>query len=630
MAQPMLQLDELVVELAADAATVRVLDGISLSIARGQTCALVGESGCGKSLSALALLRLLPEVARFGPGRVLLDGGDLLQWPEQAMRGVRGARIGMVFQEPATSLNPVLRIGAQLIEVIERHTPLRGAAARAHALQWLQRVGIAQAERRIDEYPFQLSGGQKQRVMIAIALAGEPELLLADEPTTALDATTQAQILELLRSLQRERHMALLLITHDLGLVAGMAQRVALMYAGQIVEAAACDAFFAAPAHPYARALLQALPDAARRGQPLRAIAGTVPAPGQRVGGCRFAARCALRMPRCDTQAPPLLDLHDGRQVRCWLHASDGGASAGQGAQGEYTTQPQRSEPIAAAARSSACDAAPAPPLLQLRALSVSYRAGSGLLRRGAAIPVVHEAGFDIARARTLALVGESGSGKTTIGKALVQLLRGQAIVSGQALLDGRNLFELQGPALRAARREVQIVFQDPFVSLNPRLRVAELMAEGLLALRPQLNAPARSERIATLCTRVGLPLEALQRYPHEFSGGQRQRIAIARALAVQPRLLVLDEPTSALDVSVQAQILNLLRELQRELGLAYLFITHNLGVVEYLADEVAVLRAGRIVEHGACEQVLRRPQQPYTRELLAAVPRVPSQRRAV
>ncbi|HPO21104.1 MAG TPA: ATP-binding cassette domain-containing protein, partial [Rubrivivax sp.] len=462
-------------------------------------------------------------------------------------------------------------------------------------------------------------------------------------PTTALDVTIQAQILDLLRSLQRERHMALLLITHDLGLVAGMAQRVALMYAGQIVEAAACDAFFAAPAHPYARALLQALPDAARRGQPLRAIAGTVPAPGQRVGGCRFAARCALRMPRCDTQAPPLLDLHDGRQVRCWLHASGGGASAGQGGQGGqgaqgaqgarggYTTQPQpqRSEPIAAAARSSACDAAPAPPLLQLRALSVSYRAGSGLLRRGAAIPVVHEAGFDIARARTLALVGESGSGKTTIGKALVQLLRGQAIVSGQALLDGRNLFELQGPALRAARREVQIVFQDPFASLNPRLRVAELMAEGLLALRPQLDAPARSERIATLCTRVGLPLEALQRYPHEFSGGQRQRIAIARALAVQPKLLVLDEPTSALDVSVQAQILNLLRELQRELGLAYLFITHNLGVVEYLADEVAVLRAGRIVEHGACEQVLRRPQQPYTRELLAAVPRVPSQRRA-
>ena len=634
MSDSLLQLHDLVVELEADAGTVRVLDGITLAIERGETFALVGESGCGKSMTALALLRLLPQVARYGTGRVLLDGDDLLMLREQSMRGVRGARIGMVFQEPATSLNPVMRIGAQLIEAIELHTPLRGAAARTRALQWLQRVGIDDAARRIDDYPFQLSGGQKQRVMIAIALAGEPELLLADEPTTALDATTQAQILELLRSLQQERRMAMLLITHDLGLVAGMAQRVALMYAGRIVEVADTQAFFAAPAHPYAQALLRALPDAARRGQPLRAISGNVPALGQSFAGCRFAARCALRLPECEAGEPALRQLDARRQVRCVLYEPGGVVPARAKQHGPDDVVAVPAAPLRAAndavpAAASRAHAAPAA-LLQLRELHVAFFAASGLRRRGSSIPVVHGVGFDIARGRTLALVGESGSGKSTIGKALVQLLHGQALVSGRALLDGRNLFELRGATLLAARRDVQIVFQDPFASLNPRLRVGELLEEGLLALHGQLDAAARRQRIAALCARVGLPGEALQRYAHEFSGGQRQRIAIARALAVQPRLLVLDEPTSALDVSVQAQILNLLRELQHELGLSYLFITHNIGVVEYIADEVAVLRGGRLVEHGDCDAVLGRPQQAYTRELLAAVPRIPAQRHGV
>ena len=629
MSDPLLRLQDLVVELEADAGTVRVLDGITLAIERGETFALVGESGCGKSMAALALLRLLPPVARYGSGRVLLDAADLLSLPEHAMRRVRGARIGMVFQEPATSLNPVMRIGTQLVEAIELHTPLRGAAARARALQWLQRVGIDEAERRIDEYPFQLSGGQKQRVMIAIALAGEPELLLADEPTTALDVTTQAQILELLRSLQRERRMALLLITHDLGLVAGMAQRIGLMYAGRIVEVADTPAFFAAPAHPYAQALLRALPDAARRGQPLRSITGSVPGLGQRFAGCRFAARCAQRRALCDAAEPALVELDAQRQVRCVLYAS-GEKLPAQGAQhAAIAAPPLRDANDAAPATSTPAPATPAL-LLQLRDLNVAFFAASGLGRRGRSIPVVHGVGFDIARGRTLALVGESGSGKTTIGKALVQLLHGRALVSGQALLEGRELFERSRAALLAARRDVQIVFQDPFASLNPRLRVGELMEEGLLALHAPLDAAARRERIDSLCARVGLPHEALQRYAHEFSGGQRQRIAIARALAVQPKLLVLDEPTSALDVSVQAQILNLLRELQRERGLSYLFITHNIGVVEYIADEVAVLRGGRIVEHGGCDAVLGRPQQAYTRELLAAVPRIPVPRHAV
>ena len=614
MSRGTLLLHDLQVELDADAGIVRALDGLRLSLERGQTFALVGESGCGKSMTALALMRLLPDNGRIGAGQVLLDGVDLLGLPERAMRGVRGVRIGMVFQEPATSLNPVMRIGEQVVEAIEAHTPLRGAAARGRAVEWLQRVGIADAARRSGDYPFRLSGGQKQRVMIAMALAAEPDFLVADEPTTALDATTQAQILELLRTLQREQHMGMLLITHDLGLVTGMAQRVALMYAGQIVELAPAEAFLAAPLHPYARALLRALPDAARRGRPLQAIAGTVPPLWSRFQGCRFAARCPQAMPRCSAEAPALVDAGAQRQVRCWLHAPGAPLPVEQGV---APSAPPPASPTAAMR-------AAAPPLLQVRHLSVTFTGRQGLLRGAAAgVQAVRGIGFELARGRTLALVGESGCGKTTTGKAIVQLLRGQAEVSGQALLQGRDLFQLQGRALLAARREVQIVFQDPFASLDPRMRVAELLQEGLQTLHSQLGAHERRERIESLSERVGLERGALQRFPHEFSGGQRQRIAIARALAVRPKLLVCDEPTSALDVSVQAQILNLLRELQHELGLSYLFITHNIGVVEYIADEVAVMRDGAIVEQGLCDAVLRHPRQAYTRELLAAVPRI-------
>ena len=605
-----LQLRDLKVELDADAGIVRALDGIRLSIERGETFALVGESGCGKSMTALALMRLLPDNGRISEGKVLLDGQDLLDLPERAMRRVRGARIGMIFQEPSTSLNPVMRVGEQIVEAIETHTALRGQAARAQALQWLGRVGIAEPERRIDDYPFRLSGGQKQRVMIAMALAAEPDFLVADEPTTALDATTQAQILELLRTLQRERGMGLLLITHDLGIVAGMAQRVALMYAGQIIEVAPTERFFAAPLHPYARALLRALPDAARRGQPLASIAGTVPPLWSRFRGCRFAARCPQVMPPCTSEAPALIEVGAQRQVRCLLHAPG-------------APRPTQPDAVALAPAHVQTQAA-SPPLLQLRHLNVAFVTRSALLHRsGQPVRVVRDLSFDVARGRTLALVGESGCGKTTTGKAIVQLLRGQAVITGQALLDGHDLFELQGAALLAARRDVQIIFQDPFASLNPRMRVAEVLEEGLEALRPELDATQRLERIEVLCERVGLGRDVLQRFPHEFSGGQRQRIAIARALAVQPKLLVCDEPTSALDVSVQAQILNLLRELQRDMGLSYLFITHNIGVVEYIADEVAVMRAGSIVEQGRCDTVLRQPRQAYTRELLAAVPRI-------
>ena len=611
----MLTTTQLEVELDAEAGIVKAIAGLSLTIRQGQTFALVGESGCGKSMTALALMRLLPENGAVVGGDITLDDTDLLGLPESSMRSVRGGRIGMIFQEPGTSLNPVLTVGRQMVEAIETHTALRGDAARAKAIDWLKRVGIPEPERRIDDYPFRMSGGQKQRVMIAMTLACEPDYLVADEPTTALDVTIQAQILDLLADLQREHGMGLLLITHDLAVVAGMADQVALMYAGQIIEVAPAAQFFAEPQHPYARALMQALPGAGRRDQALAAIPGTVPPLTQDFTGCRFAPRCVHAQPACHVTAPALTGELD-RQVRCLLLAT-GGPGLGLVA----VTAPAATPVATVMAVAAKADTTP---LLQVQDLCVSFSLPKRVFARQAPrFDAVSQLSFSIGAGQTLALVGESGCGKTTAGKAIVQLLRGQAEISGSALLDGRNLFDLQGPALREARRSVQIIFQDPFASLNPRMRVAEILDEGLAALQPQTSVDERRVRILRIVDQVGLRTDALQRYPHEFSGGQRQRIAIARALAVQPRLIVCDEPTSALDVSVQAQILNLLRELQRELGVSYLFITHNIAVVEYIADRVAVMREGRIVEQGDCADVLMRPTEDYTRALLAAVPRM-------
>ena len=609
----MLKVEDLQVALDADAGLVKAIDGLTLAIRRGETFALVGESGCGKSMTALALMRLLPENGRVTRGRVELEGGDLLALPESRMRAVRGGRIGMIFQEPSTSLNPVMRIGDQIVEAIHAHTALRGAAARAKAIEWLGKVGIPEPERRIDDYPFRMSGGQKQRVMIAIALAAEPDFLIADEPTTALDVTIQAQILELLKRLQTEQGMGLLLITHDLAVVAGMAHRVALMYAGQIIEVAEANEFFAAPRHPYARLLMRALPDSAKRGDVLAAIPGMVPPLWQTFDGCRFAPRCDRVFDDCHRSHPELVESGSG-SVRCLLFRD--------GAPADAITDPTPASAMRFEVPRTALP--PAAPLLEVRGLSVRFPIRRGLLQRAAgAFVAVDDVSFEIAPGQTLALVGESGCGKTTTGKAIVQLLRGQASITGQAVFEGANLFALDADALRLARRQVQIIFQDPFASLNPRMRVLDILDEGMQALRPDMTAVARSAHIERLVDQVGLRRDALQRYPHEFSGGQRQRIAIARALAVQPKLIVCDEPTSALDVSVQAQILNLLRQLQRELGMAYLFITHNIGVVEYIADHVAVMNRGRIEESGPVGAVLAQPRSDYTRALLAAVPRI-------
>ena len=597
----MLEVTNLRLGFTAGKKMLVAVDGISFAISKGETFALLGESGCGKSVTAQGIMRLLPAAGRVTGGSIKLEGEELLTLAEAEMRQVRGARIAMIFQEPATSLNPVLTVGVQIGEVLDRHCDLRGEPARQRMLELLRQVGIADPERRLDEYPFQFSGGMKQRVMIAIALAGEPDLLIADEPTTALDVTVQAQILDLLAQLQRERGMGMLLITHDLGVVAKMAHRIGVMYAGELVEVADREEFFTRSRHPYTQALFAALPDVSRRGMALTTIPGQVPSLAAMPAGCRFADRCAHAMPVCREISPDWRQVEMTHALRCHWTGTAMAVTDHTPRMGLGHLMPEMT------------------PFLDVVDLKVHFPIRRGVLQRAVGhVLAVDGVSLAISPGRTLALVGESGCGKTTVGKALLQLVKPTA---GSVRLGGGELVGIKGKRLRAARRHMQMVFQDPFASLNPRLRVGEIIAEGMAALGLESDAAAQGMAVTALLKQVGLPEEAAGRYPHEFSGGQRQRIAIARALAVQPELLICDEPTSALDVSVQAQILNLLKKLQEELGVAYLFITHNFAVVEYLANDVAVMYLGRIVERGSAQEVLRSPKHPYTQALLSAVP---------
>ena len=516
--------------------STRVVDTISFDIRAGETFALVGESGSGKSITALSVLRLLPNAASMQAAKIDLKGDDLLNIPEIEFCKLRGRRIGLIFQDPMSSLNPVMTIGDQIAEVLNIHFQLHSDEVRQRVLQLLQQVEIPNPERRINEYPHQLSGGQRQRVMIAIALAGEPELLIADEPTTALDVTIQAQILELLKNLQRQTGMALWLISHDLALVSNIADRIAVMQNGKIVETASTSDFFQQAKHPYSHKLLAALPN----------------------------------MQSCLGKSVPIRS-----------------------------------------------------PLLKVEDFKVYYPIRKGVFKQVVGyVKAVDGVDFELRAGSTLALVGESGCGKTSMGKGLLNLL---PVHHGRVLLEGIDLTQLHGEALRQSRAAMQIVFQDPFSSMNPRMLIGDIIAEGLIALRGKISQDQKNSRVSELLRQVDLPSDAALRYPHEFSGGQRQRICIARALAVEPKLIICDEPTSALDVSVQAQIIELLKNLQQQQGLSYLLITHNLGVVAEMADEVAVMYQGKIVEHGAVEQVLMQPQHAYTRALLQAVPKLQS-----
>ena len=539
MTEPLLEISDLTVSFGSS----NVVDGINLIINRGETFVLLGESGCGKSISAMSIMRLLPNAARIKSGCILLEGKDLLQLSESAMRKIRGGKVGMIFQEPQTSLNPVMTIGAQIAESLRVHEKLKDASgsisAKSRVIDLLNAVGITEPDRRYNEFPHQFSGGMKQRVMIAMALAGEPELLIADEPSTALDVTIQAQVLELLLKLQKDLNMAILFITHDLGVASKMADHVGVMYDGKIVETASRDQFFKAPAHAYSQKLFAALPSKIKR-----------------------------------EREEQNQSLPQGKGV-----------------------------------------------LLEVQNLDVHFPIRSGFFKRVTGhVKAVNNISMTLERGQTVAMVGESGSGKTTFGKGVLQLIKP---TNGSVIFEGTDLAHLTASKLRKYRSDIQIVFQDPYSSMNPRMIVGDIIEEGMIAQDIGKTRQERLQRVEELLEQVGLEKEYRLRYPHEFSGGQRQRICIARALAVDPKLIICDEPTSALDVSVQSQILTLLKDLQNRLGLTYLFITHNLGVVEYIAHQVAVMYQGEIVEYGDVAQVLYEPQHAYTQKLLAAVPAI-------
>jgi oligopeptide/dipeptide ABC transporter ATP-binding protein len=602
---PLLEIKGLKTHFSTDDGILQAVDGVDITINKGETLCVVGESGCGKTVTAMSILKLIAmPPGRIAAGEIIFEGRDLVPLTSNQLDEIRAKEIGFIFQEPMTSLNPVLTVGEQIAESLRRHENVTRKQALERTIEMLKLVQIPNAEGRVHNYPHQFSGGMRQRVMIAMALACKPKLIIADEPTTALDVTIQAQILDLLAKLQAERGMALLLISHDLGVVAKVAQRVAVMYAGEIVEVATREAFFRAPQHPYSQKLFAALPGAGQRGE-LAVIRGQVPPLTQAFNHCRFAERCDLAFDRCRGEAPKLIEPIKGQLVRCHLREKDVAAPR----------QASSSQKASVSARQES------PRLLEAKDVKVHFPIRRGIFRRTVGyVKAVDGVSLELRAGRTLAIVGESGSGKTTLGKGVLQLIAptAGAVVFQEKIISGKSRAEL-----RPLRGAMQIIFQDPYASLNPRLRVSEILLEGMRSLGVLVNDHDRLAKLKELLGEVGLPAEALDRYPHEFSGGQRQRIAIARALAVNPKLIVCDEPTSALDVSVQAQILNLLRSLQERFGIAYLFITHNIAVVDYLAHEVAVMYKGKIVERGTVDAVLRNPQHEYTRTLLAAVPTV-------
>jgi peptide/nickel transport system ATP-binding protein len=599
-----------------EAGEARAVDGVSFTLEEEESLALVGESACGKSVTALSIMRLIEPPSGYHPsGSIRFAGTDLLQADEPTLEHIRGNRISMIFQEPLTALNPVFTIADQLCEPLLVHQKLDQGQAARRGLALLEQMGIAAPEVVMRSYPHQLSGGMRQRVMIAMAIACRPRLMIADEPTTALDVTVQAQILHLIQALQREIGMALLLITHDFGIVNQVSDRVLVMYAGTLVETGSREAVLRQPHHPYTVKLLQSIPRGVRHDQRLRVIRGTVQPATNVIPGCRFAERCDHAAPRCMGAAPALFSAADGSQVACYLYDPH-----------DPLLPQEVVEDRAVTPHPAPRTLHPSPsPLVEIRDLTTYFPVKKGFFQRVVGyVKAVDGVTLSIPAGITLGLVGESGCGKTTLGHSLIRL-EGRA--RGQVLFAGQDILALPPDAMRDVRRTVQIIFQDPFSSLNPRFTVQELVGEGLRVHAPALTAAEYQRRIAEVLEVVGLSATMLQRYAHEFSGGQRQRLAIARALILRPRFLILDEATSALDVSVQAQILNLLRDLQTRYQLTYLFITHDLGIIQYLAQEVAIMYLGRIVEYGETTAVFTQPTHPYTQSLLAAVPSLETRR---
>jgi oligopeptide/dipeptide ABC transporter ATP-binding protein len=607
--EPVLDVRNLSVTITLPTTTVYAAGNVDLHVAAGETLGLVGESGSGKSMTALAVMGLLPPGGAVTGGSVMFGGHDLTALRADQLRQIRGNDLAMVFQDPLTSLDPTKTVGYQVAEPVRQHRGASRAAGRDRALEVLALVGMPRPREIVDNYPHQLSGGLRQRVMIAMALACEPRLLIADEPTTALDVTIQAQILDLLAGLKDRLGMALLLITHDLGVIAGHADRVSVMYAGRIVETAGTGPLFAGMRHPYTQALLASIPRLSQNpAQPLQAIGGLPPDLADPPPGCRFAARCRYATEKCRAEEPPLSGVEGEHRFACW-HPVDGPLPLAP-------VPGSTGAPEAPAAKGAEPDREP---LLDLQNLIKEYPVTSGavLRRKVAAVHAASGVSFSVPAGSTFGLVGESGCGKTTVGKMIVALEKPDA---GDVRLDGVDLARLHGGALRRQRRDLQLMFQDPLASLDPRMRVGSILTEPL-AVQHAGHRPDRRHRVLELLAEVGLPASAVERYPHEFSGGQRQRIGLARALALNPRLIVADEPVSALDVSIRAQVLNLMKRLQADHGLTYVVISHDLTVVRYLADRIGVMYLGKLVELGSRDDVYARTAHPYTAGLIGAIP---------
>jgi peptide/nickel transport system ATP-binding protein len=603
---PILQVDDLSVDIKLSRSVVHPVGNVSFSIEAGETLGLVGESGCGKSMTGLSIMRLLPNGGHIVSGSITLDGQDLATLSDHEIRKVRGNDIGMIFQDSLTSLNPTMNIGDQIAEPFQLHRSASKEEALDRAAEMLGMVGFPRPKEQLDTYPHQLSGGQRQRVMIAIALACDPKVLIADEPTTALDVTIQAQILALLDDLKARLGMAILLITHDMGVVAGRADRVNVMYAGRIAETAATSPIFKHMHHPYTQALLGSIPKLAQDPDiELFSIPGIPPDLTDPPPGCRFAPRCRYVTDTCLVNEPPLAAEDGDHAFACW-HPVDGPAEVSVGI---------HRAPVALGSTPGTVDG----PVLVLENLVREYPITSGLIlrRQTASVKAVSDVSLSVGRGETFGLVGESGCGKTTLGKLVVGL---ETPDSGRVVFDGTDLASLNKGSLRRFRRDIQMMFQDPIGSLDPRMRVGAVLREPM-EIQGIGNRRSQDTVVRELLGEVGLPPNAVERFPHEFSGGQRQRIGLARVLTLSPKLIVADEPVSALDVSIRSQVLNLMKRLQDTHGMTYLVISHDLAVVKYLSDRIGVMYLGKLVETGSAEDIYERAVHHYTAGLIATIP---------
>lgn len=608
--QPLLKVQDIKTVFHTRAGMLEAVDGVSFSISKGETVAIVGESGSGKSVSALSILRLLDNNGKVTSGQILFNNLNLKDLSEDEIRKIRGNEIAMIFQDPMTCLDPVYTIGDQIIETIRIHEDLSKREYRVRALELLRLVGLPDPETRIDAYPHQLSGGQRQRVMIAIALACRPNLIIADEPTTALDVTVQAQIMQLLKDLQSQFGTAIILVTHDLGVVAEMADRVVVVYAGQVVEQSGVRELFEKPEHPYTAALMRSIPRIETdRNQRLQTIKGNVPSLKELPSGCRFHPRCSFATEKCQMEEPPFFEVGEGRVSKCW--AADPNLEIKRDITAfvdeEHQVFFEKNVHLDYEQK-----------LLDVKDLKKYFPITKGILSRTVGnVRAVDGVSIHIHKGETLGLVGESGCGKSTVGRLITGLIKS---TDGEVVFEGKNLAQVTRSEMKQIRKRVQFVFQDPYSSLNPRMTILDIIGEPL-EVHQLAKGRAKQERVGELLEIVGLSKNDMHKFPHQFSGGQRQRIGIARALATEPDLLICDEAVSALDVSVQAQILNLLKDLQIKMGLSYLFISHDLNVVKYISDRIAVMYLGEIVEVTDSETLFENPLHPYAKALISAVP---------